>query len=340
MKYQKTVPIFLILLSLQLSSCAKEQKTNKSKSTVKVNSVSVDKFNNPYCRFIEKNNPDLFKDNAFVYFEEEDIDLDGNKEALVVLGEIGKDYKEDASTTAIFLLRNENGIIKNLNYDFSSSFYTGDVKFISLNGKRQKFIYVEITNEMSMYGFTLDELINNQIKNFYFKDSPSGYGSNYLVDKDNDGKYDGYEEFRKKEDVLFYEITESYTFKNNGFQKAATHVEIPPEYPDTIEGLLLQYISLRSLQFDESIEVTKRLKLICKDPDASSIKFNSDWGYAYTKNYLDYDGKIEFQTDEETYVTTANFISDDKKKYQCEFELKEDYNNWQITKVTMIKDGE
>ncbi|KAF2339781.1 hypothetical protein [Flavobacterium tistrianum] len=343
MKNKLILRVLLLVLAIQLTSCGKEKTTDVKEETSQKLMVSDTIFDskNPYYIFIQKNNPEVLKENKLIYFKEEDIDFDGKKEAIVALGEIDKEDEMQTSVSDIFLLRNENGVIKKID-DFGSYGYTiYTVKLVSLQGKRQKYIYLGLTNGANLKGFSLQELENNKLKKICTSASATGVGNDDLVDENNDGKYDGYVQLRNGIDALYYEIDIHYIFKNGTFQQSRTHVEIPPEYPDTIEEILLQYISLRSLGFGESKEVNQRLKLICKDQNASSLKWNADaWAEGYFNSYMELDNRIQFQIQEDTYTTTATYTDENKKQYECQFELREYGNIWQIIKVTILKDDE
>lgn len=345
MKNSIIIKVVIIVLVAQLTSCGKEKTAEKKgiPDKLTVSNIVFD-AKNPYYIFIQKNNPNVLKENELICFKEEDIDLDGKKEAIVALGEIDKEDELQTFVSDLFLLRNENGTIKKLAYNFGKDTYSiNKVKLISLQGKKQSYIYLGLTNGVNLKGFSLFELVNNEVKSFAYSASGSGVGEDDLVDNDQDGKFDGYVQFRSNMDALYYEIDALYILKDNAFKRSETHVEISPDYPETIENLLLQYISLRSLNFGESDEVNKRLKLICKDQKASSIKWNKEaWGKGYLKNYLSLDGEITFDIQEqEEYVTaTVTFIDEDQKKYELQFELELINYKWQINKVTVTKNGE
>lgn len=334
--------LMLVVLSLQLISCKKEKENGEKDKTTDVSVASDTIFSsgNPYYTFIQKNNPNVLKENKLIYFKEEDIDLDGKKEAIVALGEVDKDNILQTSVSDLFLLRNDNGIIKKLAYNFGKdTYFINEVEIIKLQGKRESCIYLGLTNSSNLEGFSLFELIDNKLKNFCYSASGSGVGEDSLVDKDHNGIYDGYVQFRSNMDVLYYEVDAHYVFKDNVFKHAETHVEISPDYPDGIEEVLLQYISLRSLDFGESKEVNKRLKLICKDQTADALKWNKTvWAQAYIANYLGFEKKINFDIDlQEVYeIATATFIDDHQKEYQCQFTMEMTNYKWQIIKVELL----
>ena len=341
MKFNAIIWVVIIGLALQLSSCAKEKKAQaKTKDKEIIASDTVFDRKSPYYSFIQKNHPEALS-HELVYFKVEDIDLDGKQEAIVALGKLDKEDENNTEINQIFLLRKDNGIIESL-YDFEKFCYSiYNIGLVSLQGKKEKCICLYTKNYTRASGFHLFELLNNKVINLCSRLSFSRYINNYLVDNDKDGKYDGYEQFLTYTYALFYDVTRSYVFKKGDFKWSKTHVEIPSEYPDTINEILLQYISLRSLNLGESKEVSERLNLICTNQNVSNIKWNKAiWGKGYEYTYLGMEGQIEFEIQEGTYTTIATYIDEDQKAYQCQFEVAKTADKWQITKVTITKNGD
>lgn len=339
MKNKLILRILIVVLALQLISCSKEKATDKKEKTSKklIASDTIFDSKNPYYIFIQKHSPEALKEKKLIYFKEEDIDLDGKKEVLVALGEIDKEDETQTSVSDLFLLRNDNGIIKKIAYNFGKEgYFVYRVKLVYLQGKKQSCIYLGLTNGVNLKGFSLFELVNDKMKKIVYSASGTGVGDDDLVDDNQDGKYDGYVQYRSNIDALYYDVEAHYVFEDDVFKLSETHVEIPKEYPDTIEGILLQYISLRSLNFGESKEVNQRLKLLCKDPNANSIKWNKTaWTEGYFKSYMELDGKIEFQIQDGDYASIATYIDENQKQYQLKFDVEKVDDKWQITKVQL-----
>lgn len=338
MKYNIILGIVIIAMSVQLSSCKNDKTIEKKEGIINKAPDTVFDSKNPYYLFIKKNHPEAFKNNELIYFKEEDIDLDGKKEAIVALGELSKEDEMETSVNQIFLLRNVSGEIKEIENNFGYSNIT-KVEFVSLNEMKQKFISLSIIKSGSSYGFVLFELTGNKAHQLFWI-VPSGEGSCYLVDKNNDGKYDGYVKSFRFSDTVDYEVEESYVFKDKEFKPLETHVKIS-NYPTTIKELVLQYISLRSLEIQESSEVNERLKQICTDQTASAIKWNKDvWEDACSKYHDESEKIIEIEMKEDNKTAIVSYVDEAGKKYQCQFEVEKNANQWQITKVTITKNGD
>jgi hypothetical protein len=332
MRYNIILGIIIISLSVLISSCKNEKEVKKEKKSEIIASDTVFNSKNPYYIFIQKHNPEALKENQLIYFKEEDIDLDGKKEAIIGIGK-----SEEDELDYLFLLKNDNKAVKKI-YDFDKyKNSVSNVKFVSLQQKKQKYIYLELFREDSE-GFVLFELVDNNVKEILYSLPPNGKGSDQLVDNDKDGKYDGYVQLRNYIETLYYSIEANYVFKDNKFKMSKIHVDIDPDYPSTIEEVLLQYISLRSLDFGESKEVKDQLKLICTDENAHVIKWNKEkWGEAYIKNYMGSSDEPKFEMQEDSNTTTVIYMDEDQKEYQLKFELKKSDSKWQITKVELIK---
>lgn len=337
MKYNIILGIVIIAMSVQLSSCKNDKTIEKKEEIINKASDTIFDSKNPYYLFITKNHPEAFKGNELIYFKEEDIDLDGKKEAIVALGELSKEDEMETSVNQIFLLRNVSGKIKKL-YDFQRCGYSVNaVKLVSLHGKKQKYIYLSLTNYVNLTGFDLLELAQNKVKSICYSASPSGRGHDDLVDNDNNGKFDGYVQFRDNTDALYYDVEVDYVFKGNVFTRSETHVEMP-KYLETIEELILQYISLRSLDFGDSSEVSQRLKEICVDKDAPALKWDKDaWSDGYIKSYLALDGQIEFDTEVNDNNATVFVNCSSCMTEQLRLELTKNDKKWQITAVDVLE---
>lgn len=336
MRYNIILGIIIISLSILISSCKNEKEVKKENKSEVIASDTVFNSQNPYYIFIQKHNPEALKENELIYFKEEDIDLDGKKEAIVALGVINENLDKQANVKQIFLLRNDNGTIKKLENDYDYLFLITGVELVSLEGIKQKFICLDIIKGGSSHGFMLLELNGNRASEFFYI-TPFGEGSCYLIDKNEDGKYDGYTKFFWFNDTVGYEVEESFVFKNNKFVPSETHVKIS-DYPTDIEELILQYISLRSLRIPESSEVKQRLEQICTDQDAPAINWKKDvWAESCSKYYEESEKSTELVIQEENNTAIVTYTDEDQKQYQLQFEIEKSNNKWQISKVEVIR---
>ena len=153
MKNSILVCLMVSALCMQISSCAKE-KTDKTVSQKENINTHEDGFTpgNIYYSFVNNKYPEVLK-SSLIYFAEKDIDLDGNKEALIVLD------------GTVLLLRNKNGNIEEIPQMANSyGFAVEDAQIITLQNTKQSYIYLTITNRASLHGFRLLELSNNKLK--------------------------------------------------------------------------------------------------------------------------------------------------------------------------------
>lgn len=352
----------MIVLALQLSSCVKEKlkaknnfageyresSINKTVVDSTNNTLAVNGFNSksPYYSFIEKKYNKILKEKKLVYFEEKDIDLDGKKEAVAAFGTISE--KKEVDVDCLFLLRNDNGKIVTLAYNFGFGNYNVyDVKLISLQDKKQSYIHLYLTNGnlcfFGLHGFSVFELVNNKPKQVCFSYSMSLYRGDKLIDSNKDGIYDGYIQHEIKDYTLNYFGDTEFVFENNGFKSKETQFRID-DYPESIKGVLLQYIRIRSLDFVDDL-VTKRLKELCVNEKLTTISWDRKvWDNAYYKSYYDANNAIKFEINEGFDVARVLAVYQvevynkmKKKKYQLQFDLQKINNCWRIADIMVIQ---
>lgn len=120
--------------------------------------------------------------------------------------------------------------------------------------------------------------------------------------------------------------------------------DIPPDYPEKIEDVLLKYISLRSsdnsdLTSEELVNEKKQISELCIDKNASKIKWNkSIWQTAYTLRFFRASAIKFSKTENKNNASVIMTYIDNKtkSKYQLKFELHKSNEKWQITKVELL----
>jgi hypothetical protein len=195
-----------------------------------------------------------------IFYSEEDIDLDGNEEAVIALG-TQDEYPLFSDLSEIYVMRNQDDDIKQIGDNLAYGGYgVYEVKLINLQGKPQKYIYCGLTNG-NLRGFKIIELRGNEIHEICYSASGTGSGDDELKDFNEDGQYDGYVESRRSYDVLYFPTQRTYVYKDNEFVLENTWVDIP-EYPKEAEEVMIQYFALSLLEDEKSKEVTDRLTKI------------------------------------------------------------------------------
>jgi hypothetical protein len=354
--------LMLIVLALQLSSCVKERLKTRNNFAGEDRESSINKtvedstgtalitngFNSksPYYSFIEKKYSKILKEKKLIYFEEKDIDLDGKKEAVAAFGSISE--KKEADVDCLFLLRNDNEKIVQLACNFGFGDYNiYDVKLISLKGKKQSYINLYLSNG-SLYffglrGFSVFELVNNHPKQICFSYSKALYRSDKLIDSDKDEVYDGYVQHEIKDYTLKYFGDTQFVFENDVFKPKETQFTMD-DYPDSIKGVLLQYIRIRSLDFVDDM-LSDRLKKLCVDSKLTTVLWNRKvWDNAYYKSYYDANNAIKFEINKGFDVARVLvthqvevYNKKKKKKYQLQFDLQKISNCWRIADIMVIE---
>lgn len=287
MKHKKSVSIVFILLFtlLTLAGCRqvglkgnderlketgyqKDEAMNKETSVEETIRVQTEEYQNPnnqdvklYLDYInQKNgNSEATKD-KIVFYDKEDLDLDGQQEAILVLG-----TKEEEPLftflTDIYVFKNENHEIKQIGDNLALDGYgVYEIKLINLQDSPKKYIYCGITNG-NLKGFKIVELNNNELSEICYSASATGSGHDELMDFNQDGQYDGYVQIRQSYDVLYITRENTYVYKDHQFVLEHSWVDIP-EYPSEPEEVVMQYITLSLMENEKSQEVTERLKEI------------------------------------------------------------------------------
>lgn len=206
------------------------------------------------------------------YYEEVDMDGDGQLESIVATGHLDKDpYESDISHIYIVRLKDNN--IQQLSDNLASGGYgVYDIRTVKLQHTPNKtYLYCRLSNGANLGGFNLYEVDKEDVEIVLHCSSSVGSGVDKLVDSDKDGLYDGYEKIRSSYDVLYYEITYAYTLENEEFMLSGMSINLPP-YPDTIKNVLVQYLSLRLLDIGQSPELSSRLNELCTDQQANTIE--------------------------------------------------------------------
>lgn len=336
---------FVLVVSLILLNSCEKIKTEKNKDTIKTSvdvlqtkDTIINSKNRYYLYITDKYPKILDNGNKLIYYKEKDLDLDGHTEIVMGFGTSERNLKIKR-LGSFFVIRDlyksKRALRVAYDYTFRNSigYYKNDIKIISLQGKKQSYIYLGVTGKDSFQGFMLLELNDDDIVRdfFYCGLEGIGFGNNKLVDKNNDGQYDGYVQINAFRE---YVVTTNFVYKNNLFKKSNVAVQIP-DYPNNISGVLMQYISLRSLDFGESAEVNQRLKQLYPSDQINNIEWNKEvWKMAYSY-YSDSNKTIKFDVKKENGKITAiaTCIDSEKQKHQLKFELQKNKGKWQIIKL-------
>jgi hypothetical protein len=142
---------------------------------------------------------------------------------------------------------------------------------------------------------------------------------------------------RSSYDVLYYPTSRTFEWlsNKNDFEIAGTYVDMP-EYPDQIQDVLIQYLSLRVLAEDHSPEINQRLSELCSYAQANDIKIEWDqWGSALY-DYMMGSGdrlNIEIVESNETATATVTALVDESNKVVITFELVKIDGRWGLKKI-------
>lgn len=287
-----------------------------------------------YIDYIADKNMDS-TNNSILFYSKEDIDIDGKEEIVIATGVEGDDLSLPYIANT-YIIRDDNGKIEQLGENIVGYGYSAyEIKLIRLQNKHKKYIYCGLTNGDKLKGFEIIELSNNKPKVICYSASATGAGYDEIKDFNNDGQYDGYVQERWSYDVLYFPLNRTYLFKDDDFKISSSVVTIP-EYPSNIKDVVIQYLSLRVLDVQESPEVNKRLSELCRNSKAQEFHFLYDIWYniAYAAALEIEDNlKIDIMEDKNTAKVNIYFTGEDNKEYKYSFHLiKIDYR-WSIDDI-------
>ncbi|MCA1293858.1 hypothetical protein LBW89_12595 [Paenibacillus sp. alder61] len=211
-----------------------------------------------FKKFMTEKEKALGEDRKLFFFEKEDLDRDGLEEAVVAYGPSNDDL------TDIYVLKNRDGQIVQLGDNLNSGGYAvDDIKLIQLDGRDNPMIYLGLTNWDSMTGFNLFELAGDRLENPVYSASATGAGEDVLLDTDNNGRFDRYEQRRYSYDVFYYEVTRTYTLQQGEFVHTDTSVQLP-DYPASPEEVVEEYLALGKIDEKLPQNVISRRAELCR----------------------------------------------------------------------------
>lgn len=271
-----------------------------------------------------------------VFSAEEDLDLDGQKEVVLGLGTEDGDFDW---VNELYVLRDVDGEVKRIGDNLAGEGYgTSAVKLVQLEGMPQTYIYSGVTNGASLYGFELFEMKGGAPTSIVYSASATGAGEDDLIDKDGNGKFDGYRQGRFSYDVFYYDVLREFEWlpDQEAFEQVGTSIALPDNHPDTINEVIFQYLSLRMMDDGFSDELKKRLSELCAMPDPYAVTLPDDpWGAAVYDAAMEIDGSYTVEIDEHddaaTAVVTASGI--DNKTARLTFRLENQMSDWRIVSI-------
>ncbi|HOL84732.1 MAG TPA: hypothetical protein PKZ62_05460 [Thermoclostridium caenicola] len=202
--------------------------------------------------YFYRNYPDMTLLDCFI----EDFDRDGHEEALAVAG-----FGDEIS--GFYILRYRNGDLVQVG-DMAgndSGYAIEHVEPVRMNGSNKIYIHAALTNFVNLYGFSLYALDGDEIRLLVTSASPTGVGDDGLLDLEDDGVYEGYYQHRWSYDVYYYPVFSTYLWKDGEFVPDICRIELP-DYPDSIEDTIHEYLILSILDLDHCREADDRLAML------------------------------------------------------------------------------
>ncbi|RCX18666.1 hypothetical protein DFP94_106200 [Fontibacillus phaseoli] len=289
----------------------------------------------------------LGADLSLVYFKQEDIDFDGNEEAVAAFGyaEEEDEDEEDVTLNEIYILRNQGGKILQLGDNLNSGGYgINEVRLVQLEDREEKVIYLGLTNWVSMTGFRLVEISGDTLDELAYSASATGSGEDVLLDGNENGKFDSYEQRRGSYDVFYYGVTRYFSLERGEFVQTDTSVELL-DYPSTPKEVVLEYLALSIIDDRLPPNVEQRLDELCQFRNAAGDRPVLEVDYGIVGNLqleLD-DEDAYFEVEESGSDTMVTLIEKeaDRTKKQTVFNLAKDSDNnkgkWSIYDIEVVE---
>jgi len=221
----------------------------------------------------------------------EDFDRDGNDEAVVVVGSSPEDLR------GFYVLRYRDGKIEQMNElsGNDTGYSIMGIKPVRFDGTDLTYICVELTNWASLRGFAIYEIYGEGVLELFIAASAAGAGEDALLDLDGDGIYDGFYQNRWSYDVFNYPIYRQFLWIDGILYPDICDIELPG-YPDTIEGVITEYLILSALALENCPAADERLVLLCpKTPDEMVADHLRDLYNALQNEVLELEGGLDFE---------------------------------------------
>lgn len=313
-----------------INDALSNRETDNSLSDDEINGTEIPQI---YIDYVKQLDPDSEDDICF--FADDDMDLDGVNEIIIGTGTSGEDPSGNY-VSHLYILSNEDGVINQFGDNLSMSGYAVyQVKLIQMQDDPRKYLYCGLTNGASLTGFRVIGLENSTPYDICYSASPTGAGSDELMDFDNDGLYDGYTEYRWSYDVLYYPLIRTYVFENNTFRLVSTDIYLS-DYPESVEDVILEYLSLSLLADQGTEEVNQRLAELCSDGNVNRTDFLGTGLFrALFDKVMGFPDGIECSIDEQTDTADSevSFLNEDGVMHKFYFELQKSNDKWTITAI-------
>ena len=334
--------IILLVLMLQIMGCKKEEPTKKNNAVsekVKIEPAVTDTVfdrKSPYYSFIQKNHPEALK-NELSFFKEKDLDLDGQSEALIAFED---DSDGGSYITNIFVLKKDNGFIREIVCDFGLKNYDlpiSNIDLVLMQNKKQSYIYLSHSYGPQQDGFSICELSNNKIELIYKSQSANKEEySEVLIDADNDGQYDGLVQHQELDSG---EYTDHFFTFDNGVFTPTNNPFLSKNYPSNAQGVVCQYINLKASKFS-SVLIEQRLQQLCIDNSLDNDQINQYMWAVMCHRTISGSDKLETIKNSDTGMIslTGKYYDINKgSEFKVFYELHKSGEKWQITKIELIK---
>jgi hypothetical protein len=254
---------------------------------------------------------------------EEDMDLDGNKE-IIIIGQF-----DDSGITQYCVLREAGNKLQYLGNLGNTAYEITGVELVRLEGSDQKYINA-ICSGWNLSGFYLYQVVKDEVKDIESSASASSSGLDQLTSSSNNGIYDGYSQDREGYNVMNFSVSRNYKWNGNSFGLSSITVDVG-EYPETPVDVINQFLRLNYLTEDDKKcpDVSNRINLInISNKNLKMDELPDDWRDALCDDLMN---NIQYDTKETESRGTITASLMDKK---ITFSLEKNNNKWQIINMS------
>ncbi|MFD0674939.1 hypothetical protein [Cohnella sp. GCM10027633] len=278
--------------------------------------------------------PGEFGSDDIVFSAEADLDLDGQAETVLAVGSTG----EGGEVKGLYVLRDVGGEVMRIGDNLAADAYmTNEAKLVTLQGEPKPIIYAGLTNGAELQGFQLYRMDGGKPEKLAYAASATGAGSDGLVDRDADGRFDGYVQHRYSYDTLYYDVERRFEWKpeQGAFAPYDTDVALEEPYPVDIEEVVYQFLSLGAIDDGYSAELTARLNELSSVADATEQSIDWDlWRIALFDAAMEIGGSYSVDVKEKGDSATARVVGrTETKSDDITFELAKKSGRWKIVSM-------
>lgn len=124
-----------------------------------------------------------------------------------------------------------------------------------------------------------------------------------------------------------------FEWKDNEFVLVRTDVNVP-EYPDSIRGVVLDYLCLKVMAIEKSTDVDNRLNEICLNGDVYTLDYVNYLNLQHVFFNMEYAVKLDIAEDSDKAKVNVTSLSMDDSVHEYVFGMVKNDNQWHIEDIS------